>query len=60
MIMDEREALFGGMIQLILIPVLILVGIACVIKVVLVIRDLRREKKEKKEKGENPRWRRWE
>lgn len=55
--MDEREALFGGMIQLILIPVLILVGIACVIKVVLVIRDLRREKKEK---GENPRWRRWE
>lgn len=56
--MDEREALFGGMIQLILIPVLILVGIACVIKVVLVIRDLRREKKEKKEKGEDPRWRR--
>jgi len=32
-------------------------GIACVIKVVLVIRDLSREKKEK---GENPRWRRWE
>jgi len=57
---DEREALFGAGIKLILIPVLVLVGIAVAIKVFLSIRDIRRENKKQKEKGEDPRWRRWE
>ena len=58
--MGEREALFGAMGKFILIPVLVLAGIAVVIRVVLIIRDMRRENQKKREKGEDPRWRRWE